>query len=223
MRLTLLATFLALAGCAAFADGAAEGRRGMKLFEAGDFEGAATVFQEGIDATENQASRTREALYTDLGLAHFAQAQFAEAAEAFTEALSLAEKPSRRAEAAYNAGTALAKSEGLEEALMYLRRALILQPDFPEARFNYELVKRRLDGTQPPDGTPPEPSAFAEELKARADALVASHHYREAANLMNGGLLQDSTVAAYDDFMQRLSEVVEIEEMDTPTSPDSTQ
>ena len=223
MRPTLLTILLALSGCAAFADGAAEGRRGMELFEAGDFEAAAAAFQEGIDATENQTSRTREALHTDLGLAHFSQAQFAEAAEAFKEALKQAETPSRRAEAAYNAGTALAKSEGLEQALVYLRRALILQPDFPTARFNYELVKRRLDGSQPPVGTPPEPSAFAEELKARADALVVSRHYREAANLMNDGLLQDSTVAAYGDFMQRLGEVVEIEEMDAPTTPDSTQ
>ena len=223
MRLTLLAILLALPGCAAFADGAAEGRKGMKLFEAGDLEAAAAAFQEGINATENQTGRTREALHTNLGLAHFAQAQFAEAAEAFSEALALAETPSRRAETAYNAGTALAKTEELEQALMFLRRALILQPDFPAARFNYELVKRRLEGTRPPDGTPPEPSAFAEELKARADSLVAARHYLEAARLMNEGLLQDSTVAAYSDFMQRLDEVVGIEEMGATTAPDSTQ
>lgn len=223
MRPIFLTTLLALAGCAAFADGATEGRRGMERYQAGDYENAAVAFQEGIDATENQTGRTRQALYTDLGLANFAQAQFVEAAEAFTQALSLAETPSRRAEAAYNAGTALANTEELERALSHLRRALILQPDFPAARFNYELVKRRLEGTQPPDGTPPEPSAFAEELKNRADALVASHRYHEAANLMNDGLLQDSTVAAYGDFMQRLGEVVEIEEMDTPTDPDSAQ
>ena len=223
MRLTLLATLLALTGCAGFADGAAEGRRGMELFEAGDFEGAAVAFQEGINATENQTGRMRGALYTDLGLAHFAQAQFAEAAEAFTEALSLTETPSKRAQAAYNAGTSHANTEDLEQALAHLRRALISQPDFPEARFNYELVKRRLEGSQPPDGTPPEPSAFAEELKARADSLVIARHYREAANLMNDGLLQDSTVAAYGDFLQRLDEVVEIEEMDTPANTDSAQ
>ena len=223
MRLTLLAILLALTGCAAFADGAAEGRKGMELFEADNFEAAAAAFQEGINATENQTGRTREALHTNLGLAHFAQAQFAEAAEAFSEALALAETPSRRAEAAYNAGTALAKTEELEQALMYLRRALILRPDFPAARFNYELVKRHLDGTRPPDGTPPEPSAFAEELKARADSLVAARQYLEAARLMNDGLLQDSTVAAYSDFMQRLDEVVGIEEMGATTAPDSTQ
>ncbi len=195
----------------------------MELFEAGDFDGAATAFQQGIDATDGQFGRTREALYTDLGLAQFSQAQFSEAAEAFKQAMAVSESPNRRAQSAYNAGTALANTEDLEPALAYLRRALILQPDFEEARFNYELVKRRLESSQQEDGTPPEPSAFAEELKARADSLIASQRYREASNLMNDGLLQDSTIAAYSDFMQRLGEVVEIEEIATETAPDSTQ
>lgn len=221
MRSYYFLAFITFSGCAAFADGAAEGRRGMELFEAGDFAGAAAAFQEGVGATEDQTGRTREALYMDLGLAHFAQSQFAEAAEAFSEAIVLAETPSRRSMAAYNAGTALAEAQDFEQALTYLRRALIAQPDFAEARFNYELVKRRLEGSQPQDGTPPEPSAFAEELKARADSLVASRRYRDAAALMNDGLLQDSTVAAYGDFMQRLGEVVEIESLTSPINPDS--
>ncbi len=223
MRLLPLAILFATTGCVAFADGASEGRRGMALFEAGDFAGAIDAFHEGVAATENQTGRTREALFSDLGLAHFAQSQFVEAAEAFSEALTLAETSSRRAQAAYNAGTALAQTEELDQALEYLRRALILQPDFPEARYNFELVKRRLDGSQPQDGTPPEPSAFAQELKARADSLVSSRLYSEAANLMNEGLQQDSTVAAYGDFIQRLGEVVEIEAIGTPVSPDSAQ
>jgi len=223
VRLCLLLTLVAVTGCSAFADGVADGRRGVELLEASDFEGAGAAFQEGIDATENETGRTREALFTDLGLAHFAQSQFAEAAQTFSEALALAETSSRRAQAAYNAGTALAHTEDLELALTRLRHALILIPEFAEARFNYELVKRRLEGSRPQNGTPPEPSAFAEELKAHADSLVNDHRYSDAADLMNQGLLQDSTVVAYSDFMQRLGEVVEIEGMDIRTNPDSSR
>ncbi len=223
MRLPFFLALFVLSGCAAFADGTSEGRRGMELFDASEFVDAASAFQEGLDATEGQTGWTREALFMDLGLARFADSQFTEAAESFSEALALAETPARRAAAAYNAGTAWAKAEDLEQALIYLRRALIAQAEFPEARFNYEVVKRHSESSQPQDGTPPEPSAFAEDLKARADSLIASHHYAEAASLMTEGLLQDSTVAAYSDFMQRLDEVVEIEAMAAPVNPDSTQ
>jgi hypothetical protein len=88
----------------------------------------------------------------------------------------------------------------------------VARPDFPEARFNYEWVKRRLDSPPPQGGTPPEPSDFARRLKARADALVAQRQYRDALDLMNDGLRRDSTVAAFADYVQRLGDVVQIEE-----------
>ena len=214
---------LSLAGCSAFDDGAAEGRRGMEHYEADEFDEAASAFQEGLERTENRVGRTRRALLTDLGLSHFQEANFTDASEAFSQSLSISESPASRAMASFNAGTALAHSEEYQQALSYFRRALVLRADFPEARFNYEWVKRQLDGSQAPSGTPPEPSAFAQQLKARADSLITARQYNAAANAMNEGLLQDSTVAAYADFMQRLGEVVDIEEMDAPARSDSIQ
>ncbi|HLT46127.1 MAG TPA: tetratricopeptide repeat protein [Rubricoccaceae bacterium] len=219
MRLALL-ILLPLAGCAAFADGAAEGRRGNALLAEGDAEGAAAAFRRGIEATEGEDAdpAAHAALWNNLGLALYEQESYEEAAGAFDEAVALAAEPAARARYAYHAGTALARAGTLEDAADRLRRALVARPDFPEARHNYEWVKRRLDGTPPEGDTPPEPSDFARRLKAQADALVAQRQYRDAYDLLTDGLRRDSTVAAFADYIQRLGDVVQIEE-GTPAPP----
>lgn len=217
-----LAFLLAISLLAAFADGATEGRRGNQHLALGEIEEAIAEYRAGLTATEDAPGATRAALWNNLGLALYEHAEFAEAAEAFKEALYDTEATETRARFAYNAGTALARAEQYDDALAHLRRALIARPDFPEARHNYEWVHRRLEGEPPPqDNTPPEPSDFAEQLKARADSLVDARQYMEALNLMLDGLRQDSTVAAFGDFMQRLHEVVQIDTSGNAAPPDS--
>ena len=214
MKRLVLLLLLPLAGCAAFADGAADGRRGNALLAASDAEGAAAAFRRGLTATEREGTdpAVRAALWNNLGLALYEQETFDEAADAFDQALALAVAPDARARFAYNAGTALARASNLDDAAARLRRALVARPDFPEARYNYEWVERRLESKTPEGGTPPEPSDAARRLKAQADALVAQHQYRDAYDLMNDGLRRDSTVAAFADYIQRLGDVVQIEE-----------
>jgi tetratricopeptide (TPR) repeat protein len=207
-----LAVLLAFSLFAAFADGATEGRRGNQHLAAGEWAEAVAAYREGLANTEDEQTPVRTALWNNLGLALFAQEQFTDAAEAFEEAMQSEGERRARARFAYNAGTALARADQLDEALGLLRRALIARPDFPEARHNYEWVQRRLSAGQPPsEGTPPEPSDFARRLKARADSLVEARQYTEALDAMTEGLRQDSTVAAFADFMQRLGEVVAID------------
>ncbi|HYE97205.1 MAG TPA: hypothetical protein VD962_13465, partial [Rubricoccaceae bacterium] len=137
-------------------------------------------------------------------------------------ALALAPEPEARARYAYNAGTVAARAGRFDAALPLLRRALVLTPGDEAARFNYEFVKRRLQQEQEGSegGTPPEPSAFARALKARADRLVAARRYADALALLQDGLTRDSTVAAFGDYLQRLQTVVEIEQLAAP-APDS--
>lgn len=211
--LLLLLLPLTLVGCGAFADGVAEGRRGNRLLAEGDTTDAAAAFQAGLAAAGGDADPAlRAALWNNLGLALYEQGDDAEAAEAFDAALAAAAEPDARARYAYHAGTALARAERLEDAADRLRRALVARPDFPEARFNYEWVKRRLDSPPPESGDTPAPSDFARRLKAQADALVAQRRYRDALDLMNDGLRRDATVAAFADYVQRLGDVVQIEE-----------
>ena len=82
------------------------------------------------------------------------------------------------------------------------------------ARYNYEVLKRQLAKNQPAPSRSPdvEPSAFARRLKRKADMLVSKNEYQAAAELMSDGLRKDSTVAAYRDFMGRLTDVAQIAE-----------
>ncbi|MGB3544615.1 MAG: hypothetical protein WBA11_16975, partial [Rubrivirga sp.] len=86
-----------------------------------------------------------------------------------------------------------------------LQLALLLDPT-EHARRNQEIARRSLD--QPP----PEPTGSAQQIKARADSLVAERQYREALDVMEDGLSRDSSVAAFSDFIDRLGGVVQIEE-----------
>ena len=165
-------------GCAAWADGAAEGRRGNRLLAGGDTTGAIAAYREGLRATEHDGDPAlRAALWNNLSLALYDRADYGEAAGAFDEAVALAADADGRGRFAYHAGTARARAGELEDAA-HLRQALVARPASSEARFNYAWVKRRLDGPPPPDGTPPEPSAFARGIATRKDTIWVETTWR---------------------------------------------
>ncbi|MEM8601016.1 MAG: hypothetical protein AAGF99_13945 [Bacteroidota bacterium] len=211
---------LLLTGCAP--DGAREGLRGLDAYLAGDLETAAAAFSEGLQATDTPEADpdVRARLLYDLGLVRHEEGDpetgDSEAAiDLFEQAAQIAPTLRAQARARYNAGTAAALTQEFEAALGHLRRALLLDPSYAEAKVNYELVKRQLEGDQPepPDEQPPpEPSAFAQDVKARADSLIAALRYADALEAMQAGLTVDSTVEAYADFIGRLQGVVGIED-----------
>ena len=55
-----------------------------------------------------------------------------------------------------------------------------------------------------------EPSEYAKKLKAQADRLVELKQYRQAHELMAEGLKKDQTVSAYNDYINRLKIVAQI-------------
>ena len=200
--------------------GAREGREANAHYAEGRFEEAAARYRDGLARSDEDAGAVRSALLNNLGCALYEQGDFAEAQTAFEAALGAALTPEGQARAAYNAGNALAEQQNIEAALGFYRRALLARPDFHEAKFNYELLKRRLQNDPPPDEQPDdpsvEPSPFAEALKAEADSLVAARQYGTAFETMQHGLATDSTVQAYAEFIGRLGAVAEIEDADQP-------
>ena len=195
--------------------GAREGREGNAHFADGRFEDAAERYRAGLARSTVPAGAVPSGLLNNLGSALFEREEVGEAQAAFESALAAAVEPEDRARAAYNAGNALAAQENIEAALGFYRRALLARPDFPDARFNYELYKRRLEEDTPPEQPNDdalEPSDFAREVKARADSLVAERLYTDAFEAMQDGLAADSTVRAFAEFIGRLRAVVEIEE-----------
>lgn len=209
---------LLLGGCSnpldALDPGARQGRAGVALLEADDAVGAEAQFMAGL--AQPEVPRTiRARLWHGLGVARAAQERFAGADSAFAEALPFADDPRQRARYAYDAGTAALRADDPARADSLLRIALLLDPTSADARRNQEIARRLLQ--DPPE--PPEPSDFAEQVKARADALVAQRQYREALNVMEDGLARDSSVAAYADFTQRLGGVVQIEDSVPDNAP----
>ncbi|MEM6325872.1 MAG: hypothetical protein AAF791_02020 [Bacteroidota bacterium] len=213
MRIALL---VGLGLAAALAAGAAEGRRGNDRLASDDAPGAEALYSAGL-ARDDVPLEIGGALWNNLGLARLAQDRAAEADSAFTRALPLVSDADARALVAFNRGTAALARSDLGTAVESLRRALVLRPTYVPAQVNLEIALRRQrtdDGEEPPET--PEPSPFAQDLKAQADSLVEARQYAEAYGAMQGGLARDSTVAAFGEFIQRLGQIVEVDSDSLP-------
>ena len=205
-----------------FLPGADQGREGNRHYGETAYDLAAAAYADGLRALETHA--LEPALHADLaarlghnrGLTFYQQEQYEDAQSAF-DAAATAPDPGLAAAAHYGSGLAAARQQEYAAALESFAQALRLRPDFPDAAYNWEWVKRQMADEPPPEDEPqqppPDPTPFAENLKAQADELVAARRYREAHDLMVGGLEQDSTVGAYADFTERLGAVAEIEDL----------
>jgi tetratricopeptide (TPR) repeat protein len=111
-------------------------------------------------------------------------------------------------------GVILGDKKEYQAALSKFQTALIKNPLNEEARYNYELLARWLkrDEERKQQQNKPEPSDFAKRKKAEADRLVEQFRFADALKVMEDALAQDETVAAYQDFITLLKDVVQINE-----------
>jgi len=120
--------------------------------------------------------------------------------------------------AANQQGVMLGNEKKYKEALAYFKTALLNEPGNEKARYNYELLSRWLDGNEENQENEqdqeqedkPEPSNYAKRMKAEADELVDRYLFDEALNTMNRALEIDETVASYQQFIDHLKEINEI-------------
>jgi hypothetical protein len=104
-----------------------------------------------------------------------------------------------------------------EQALNLFKQAIKADPSNEEARYNYEMLKKKLDKKKKEEeqknkdkndkNKKQEPSEFAKKLKAQADKLVAQRQYKPAYDLMMEGLKKDETVSSYQKFIDRIKVV----------------
>ncbi|MEM1056366.1 MAG: tetratricopeptide repeat protein [Bacteroidota bacterium] len=213
MRLT--GFLIVLGWLAALGPAASHGREGNEHLAAEDAPAAEQSFVAGL-AEDEAPPEIGAALWNNLGLARLAQNRAAEADSAFARVLPLAATPEDRALASYNRGTAALTAGDIPSAIRSLRRALVLRPTYVPAQVNLEIALRRQQTGDQETPEEPEPSPFAERLKAEADSLVEARRYTDAFGLMQDGLARDSTIAAFGEFIQRLGQIVEVDSDPSP-------
>lgn len=176
-----------------------------KAFLSGDFETAAKKYRYLIDSL----GVTEDEVRANLAAAYY---QLKDTANALNTYSQIAQSSNARIRSVANQQLGvMADTNGkLEESLNYFRQALKAAPENQEARYNYEVVKKKLAEQKKKDNKNDskkdkdiEPSEFAKQLKAKADQLVSQRKYQEAHQLMVDGLAKDKTVAHYNEFINR--------------------
>jgi tetratricopeptide (TPR) repeat protein len=150
----------------------------------------------------------------DLGLSH----HYAEKPdEAQTWYDQVTQSPDKKLVSfAFNqSGVVFGNKKEYQAALSKFQSALIKDPTNEQARYNYEMLARWLQRDEQrknQNQNKPEPSEFAKRKKAEADRQVEQFQFKKALNIMQEAMAQDPTVAAYQDFITTLQEVVQIDE-----------
>ena len=105
------------------------------------------------------------------------------------------------------------RTETWQKALNDYELSMKLNPQDPDAKFNHEFVKKKLEELkqqQQQDKSKPrniEPSEEARKAKAAADEAVRRRDYAKALDVMTKQLEHDETTQYYADYIQRLKEV----------------
>ncbi len=135
---------------------------GNRAFRRGDYVGAMERYRAALAAAADDAPRLRYNLGTSLLQA----GELEEARQQLGTALE-AQSPELRARAFYNLGNAHAqyssadRVESLRAAIAAYRRALLLDPNDEDARWNLELAMRRLEEERSQGLSGPTPSPAA--------------------------------------------------------------
>ncbi|MEX2592515.1 MAG: hypothetical protein WD426_07050 [Anditalea sp.] len=123
--------------------------------------------------------------------------------------------------AANQTGVLQGKEKAYEEALESFKMALIKNQGNEYARYNYELLSRWLEDKEEDKDEQEkseeeedkiQPSNYAKRMKAEADVMVDQFRFNEALEVMNKALEIDETVSYYEEFINNLGEINEINE-----------
>lgn len=214
-------------------------KQAAKAYADGDFDKALQKYAEAqLDNPESQA------LSYNIGNAQFRKKKYDDAIKAYQKSLH-GDDAGLAAASYYNLGNAhfrkgefaiqSGKQEGIEdyrEAMAMYKKSLEVRPDDKNAKRNIEVVQARIkdllekqkqDNQQQPGDPqkPPEPSARAKEILARAMQLVQERRYGEAKNLLEDLIQTDKTAATYQSHVQRIDDILKILRGEVPAPPQS--
>lgn len=178
-------------------------------YKNGDYETAISSFRLLTDSL----GLNEDPIFLNMANSYFHQNDTANAEQFYAKVLSSSDDD-LRSRAYQQMGVIHKQKNKMKEAMNDFKAALKSNPDNEEARYNYELLKKILDEQQQQENNDEdiEPSEYAKRLKEQADKLARQFLYEQALSLMQQGLQEDETVAAYNGFISKLNEVVESKE-----------
>lgn len=148
--------------------------------------------------------------------AYYETKQYEKAQKYYMKVAQIAKKPQIKAQAYYNEGNTLMRMKNYPEAIAAYKNALRNNPSDSQARYNLVLAQKLQDSKHqknPPDL--PKPSAYAKQVKEKADQMAAQGRFTEAYRLMSEALLKDSTVNHFQPYIKKLNEVIILDTIKT--------
>lgn len=185
-------------------------QRAEEAYKKGEFEAAISSFRILTDSL----GITDDAIFLNLANSYFKQSDTTNAEQFYSKVLS-SEDPQMRSLAYQQMGVINKQQNKNEKALSDFKASLKSDPNNEDARYNYELMKKMMTEQEQEEQNEDEdiePSEYAKQLKAQADQLVKQNLFDQAMSLMQKGLQEDKTMAAYNSFISKLNDVVESNE-----------
>ena len=185
-------------------------KEARQAYTSGDYKKAIQTYRYLVDSL----NVSEDEITFNLANAYYLTKDTANAQTHYATA-SQSDKPYIRSRAEQQLGMMANRSGKQEIALNHFKQAVKADPQNDDARYNYEMLKKKLNEEKEKNkdkdkNKPDKPSEYAKKLKAQADALSAQYRFGEAHDLMNEGAKKDPSVMYYKDFIDRLNDVVTI-------------
>ncbi|MGB2866814.1 MAG: tetratricopeptide repeat protein [Bacteroidota bacterium] len=116
---------------------------GNRVYEKGRYEDAEVSYKKALE----KDPKSREGQF-NLGNAQYKQQRFEESMREFANSAAVAKAPVDRADSYYNLGNSLYRSNKYPESIEAYKRALRLNPDDEDARYNLQMAREKLKQQQ---------------------------------------------------------------------------
>ncbi|MBO6792966.1 MAG: tetratricopeptide repeat protein [Balneolaceae bacterium] len=190
-----------------------DARKANEAYENAEYELAEELYRAAMDAEPDNAN-----IVFNLGNALAKQGKVEDAIQMYLQYSSMVESAEELAQAEYNIGTLLSENQQWKPAVQHLRNALKYNPGDADTKHNFERAlaesqneEEEQQQQQDQNQEQEPPSDYAKAMKKRAEELVRQQQYGEAFQLMQQALQVDQTVQNYNQFIQRIGAVSEID------------
>ena len=120
--------------------------KGLKEYNNNNFQEAQAYYESVIEKKSDD-----QAAHFGLGVSAYQQGDMQSAMEAFDEIIRN-NTPELKAESYYNMGNILYEQQMTEESMEFYKKALMLNPNDSDAKFNYEMLKYQLQNQEQSQG-----------------------------------------------------------------------